>query len=73
MTARLRQLGYGYEKAKFEPGKHPVPEVQEIFVEKHENNTKSKGEGDVVLFMDPTHPQRKRAIRGGWIKHRKST
>jgi transposase len=71
MTAVLHRLGYVYKKAKLEPGKHPAPEVQEAFVEKYENIKKNKDEGDVVLFMDATHPQHNPVIGCGWIRRGK--
>ena len=71
MTAVLHRLGYVYKKAKLEPGKHPAPEVQEAFVEKYENIKKNKADGDVVYFMDATHPQHNPVIGCGWIKRGK--
>ena len=71
MTAVLHRLGYVYKKAKLEPGKHPAPEVQEEFVEKYEKIKKNKVDGDVVYFMDATHPPHNPAIGCGWIKRGK--
>jgi transposase len=71
MTAVLHRLGYVYKKAKLEPGKHPDPEVQEAFVEKYENINKNIAEGDVIYFMDATHPQHNPVIGCGWIKRGK--
>jgi transposase len=71
MTAVLHRLGYVYKKAKLEPGKHPAPEVQEAFVEKYENIKKNKADGDVIYFMDATHPQHNPVIGCGWIKRGK--
>jgi transposase len=68
MTAVLHRLGYVYKKAKLEPGKHPEVDVQEAFVEKYENIKKNKEEGDVLCFMDATHPQHNPVIGCGWIK-----
>jgi transposase len=56
MTAVLHRLGYVYKKAKLEPGKPPEVDVQEAFVEKYENMKKNKAEGDVMYFMNATHP-----------------
>ena len=68
ITAVLHRLGYTYKKAKLEPGQHPAPEVQEAFVEKYEKIKQNKAEGDVVYFMDATHPQHNPVIGCGWIK-----
>jgi len=68
ITAVLHRLGYTYKKAKLEPGQHPAPEVQEAFVEKYENIKQNKAQGDVVYFMDATHPQHNPVIGCGWIK-----
>ena len=71
MTAVLHRLGYVYKKATLEPGKHPAPEVQEAFVEKYENLKKNSTDGDVIYFMDATHPQHNPVIGCGWIKRGK--
>jgi transposase len=68
MTAVLHRLGYVYKKAKLEPGQHPDRERQEAFVEKYENIKKDKADGDVIYFMDATHPQHNPVIGCGWIK-----
>ncbi len=71
MTAVLHRLGCVYKKAKLELSKYPTPEVQEVFVEKYENIKKNSDEGDVIYFMDATHPQHNPVIGCGWIKREK--
>lgn len=50
MTAVLHRLGYRYKKAKLEPGRHPVAEVQEAFVDKYNNLKENKHERAVIYF-----------------------
>ena len=68
ITAVLHRLGYTYKKAKLERGQHPAPEVQKAFVEKYENIKQNKAEGDVIYFLDATHPQHNPVIGCDWIK-----
>jgi len=68
MTALLHRLGYRYKKPKLLPGKAPAPEVQEDFVASYKTLKENKGEHDVLLFMDATHPQHNPVLAGGWIK-----
>lgn len=67
MTAVLHRLGYSYKKPKLVPGKAD-PERQAAFVETYKTLKQNKGEDDVVLFMDATHPQHNPVLGGGWIK-----
>ena len=67
MTAVLRRLGYVYKKPKLVPGKPDVAK-QEEFLEDYENLKKNSGEGDVILFMDATHPRHNPVVSSGWIK-----
>jgi transposase len=71
MTAVLHRLGYVHKKAKLEPGQHPPPEVQREFVERYQNLKKNKADGDVMCFMDATHPLHNPVIGCGWIKRGK--
>jgi transposase len=68
MTAVLHRLGYVHKKAKLEPGKHPAVQVQEEFVERYENLKENKDDGDIICFMDATHPLHNPVIGRGWIK-----
>jgi len=68
MTALLHRRGYRYKKPKLLPGKAPAPEVQEDFVASYKKLKENKGEHDVILFMDATHPQHNPVLGGGWIK-----
>lgn len=70
MTAMLHRLGYRYNKPKLVPGK-PDTERQEAFLKDYVNLKENKGEQDVVLFMDATHPQHNPVLAGGWIKRGK--
>jgi transposase len=67
MAAVLRRLGYVYKRPKLVPGKAD-PDAQKAFLEKYENLKKNSDEGDVLLFMDATHPQHNPVIGRGWIK-----
>jgi len=42
--------------------------VQEDFVASYKKLKETKGEHDVILFMDATHPQHNPVLGGGWIK-----
>jgi transposase len=70
MAAVLRRLGYVYKKPKLVPGKADAA-AQEAFLEDYENLKKNSDEGDVILFMDATHPQHNPVIGNGWIKRGK--
>ena len=63
----LRRLGYVYKKPKLVPGKADA-EAQEKFLEDYENLKKNSEEGEVIRFMDATHPQHNPVISYGWIK-----
>jgi len=63
----LRRLGYVYKKPKLVPGKADA-EAQEEFLKDYENAKKNSEEGDVIMFMDATHPQHNPVISYGWIK-----
>jgi transposase len=67
MTAVLRRLGYVYKKAKLVPGKADA-QAQEAFVAQYQNLKENSEEGDVMLFMDATHPLHNPVIGCGWIK-----
>jgi transposase len=67
MAAVLRRLGYVYKKPKLIPGKADAA-AQEAFLKDYENLKKNSAEGDVVMFMDATHPQHNPVIGYGWIK-----
>jgi transposase len=67
MAAVLRRLGYVYKKPKLVPGKADAA-AQEEFLEDYENLKQNREEGDVVMFMDATHPQHNPVIGYGWIK-----
>lgn len=67
MAAVLRRLGYVYKKPKLVPGKANA-DAQREFLEDYENAKKNSDEGDVILFMDATHPQHNPVISYGWIK-----
>ena len=67
MAAVLRRLGYVYKKPKLVPGKANA-EAQKNFLKDYENVKKNRDEGDVILFMDATHPQHNPVISYGWIK-----
>ena len=67
MAAVLRRLGYVYKKPKLVPGKADAA-AQEEFVKDYENLKQNSEEGDVILFMDATHPQHNPVIGYGWIK-----
>ena len=68
MTAVLHRLGYVHKKAKLEPGQHPPAEVQREFVERYEKIKENRDEGDVICFMDATHPLHNPVMGRGWIK-----
>ena len=70
MAAMLRRLGYVYKKPKLVPGKADAA-AQKEFLEDYENLKQNSDEGDVVLFMDATHPQHNPVIGYGWIKRGK--
>jgi len=70
MTAVLHRLGYRYNKPKRVPGK-PDTDRQAAFVKDYATLKENKGEPDVVLFMDATHPQHNPVLAGGWIKRGK--
>ena len=70
MTAVLHRLGYSYKKAKLVPGKADAA-AQEQFIEDYENVKENSDEGDVIMFMDATHPQHNPVIGNGWIKRGK--
>jgi transposase len=70
MAAVLRRLGYVYKKPKLVPGKADAA-AQEAFLEDYENLKKNSDEGDVIMFMDATHPQHNPVIGNGWIKRGK--
>jgi len=70
MAAVLRRLGYVYKKPKLVPGKADA-EAQEEFLKDYENAKKNRDAGDVILFMDATHPQHHPVISYGWIKRGK--
>jgi transposase len=70
MAAVLRRLGYVYKKPKLVPGKADA-EAQEEFLKDYENTKKNTEEGDVIMFMDATHPQHNPVISYGWIKRGK--
>jgi len=67
MAAVLRRLGYVYKKPKLVPGKANAA-AQEEFLKDYENHKQNSEEGDVVMFMDATHPQHNPVISYGWIK-----
>jgi len=67
MTAVLRRLGYVYKKPKLVPGK-PDAAKQEAFLEEYENLKQNRDEGEVILFMDATHPRHNPVVSYGWIK-----
>ena len=67
MTAVLRRLGYVYKKPKLVPGKADAAK-QEAFLEEYENLKQNSDEGDVILFMDATHPRHNPVASYGWIK-----
>jgi transposase len=70
MTAVLRRLGYSYKKPKLVPGKADQAR-QEAHVEEYRKLKENKEEGDVILFMDATHPLHNPVLGGGWIKRGK--
>ncbi len=63
----LHRLDYSYKKPKHVPGKQD-PEAQRDFIEKYYRLKAEKGENDVILFGDATHPQHNSAPAYGWIK-----
>jgi transposase len=67
MTALLHRLGFVYKKPKLIPGKAD-PEAQKAFLAEYEKLKASKGETDVILFMDAVHPQHNPVLGYGWIK-----
>jgi transposase len=67
MAAVMRRLGYVYKKPKLVPGKADAA-AQKEFLEDYENLKQNSEEGDVVMFMDATHPQHNPVIGYGWIK-----
>ena len=66
-TDLLHRLGYSYKKPKHVPGKADA-DAQEAFVEEYCNLKTSKGENDVILFADATHPQHNSSPSYGWIR-----
>ena len=70
MTAVLHRLGYSYKKAKLVPGKADAA-AQEQFIEDYENVKENSDKGDVIMFMDATHPQHNPVIGNGWLKRGK--
>lgn len=71
MTALLHRLGYRYKKPQLQPGKHPPVEGQQAFVDKYQELKDSKAPGEVILFMDATHPQHNPVLGSGWTKRGK--
>ncbi len=67
MTALLHRLRYVYKKAKLIPGKADSI-LQEAFVDEYEKLKENKGQDDVILFMDATHPLHNPVAGNGWIK-----
>jgi len=67
MTAVLRRLGYVYKNPKLVPGKADA-DAQREFLKDDENLKKNSEAGDVVMFMDATHPQHNPVLGCGWIK-----
>lgn len=63
----LHRLGYSYKKPKHVPGKADAA-AQEAFVDEYRNLKASKGENDVILFADATHPQHNSSPSYGWIR-----
>lgn len=67
MTALLHRLGFVYKKPKLVPGK-AERQAQEGFLAEYDTLKQSKGESDVILFMDAVHPQHNPVLGYGWIK-----
>ncbi len=63
----LRRLGFVYKKPKLVSGK-AERQAQEAFLADYETLKKSKGESDVILFMDAVHPHHNPVLGHGWIK-----
>jgi len=67
MTALLHRLGFVYKKPKLVPGKANA-QAQKAFLAEYEQLKQTKGENDVILFMDAVHPQHNPVLGYGWIK-----
>jgi transposase len=67
MTHLLHRLGFVYKKTKQVPGKADE-EKQKEFVSKYNKITKEIGQGDVVYFLDASHPQHNSMPAYGWIR-----
>jgi len=67
MTALRHRLGFVYKKPKLVPGK-AERQAQEAFLAEYDTLKQSKGESDVILFMDAVHPQHNPVLGYGWIK-----
>ena len=67
MTAMLHRLHFVFKKTKLIPGKAQAKHQQEFVTEYHKLK-ENKGENDVILFMDATHPQHNPIVGRGWIK-----
>lgn len=65
MTGLLHRFGFTYKKAKLVPGKADAS-AQATFMADYEKLKENSGEGDVVMFMDATHPQYIPVLGCGW-------
>ena len=66
ITGLPHRLRFTYKKAKLVPGKADAA-AQEEFLADYEKLKENSEEGDVVMFVDATHPQHNPVIGCGWI------
>lgn len=67
MTKLLHELGFTYKKPKLIPSGIDF-QAQEEFMEFFEDFMETKGQNDVVIFYDSSHPQYESFCDFGWIK-----
>ena len=63
----LHRNGFSYKQPKGVPHKFDVDE-QDKFVDKYGKLKSDLAEGEVILFMDATHPTQATKITSGWIR-----
>lgn len=67
ITKVMRELGFAYKKFSSVPA-GADPEKQRAFIEMYEERKKNKGEDEVILFSDATHPNSETKLGRGWTK-----
>ena len=67
VTKRIKRLGFVYKQFSTVPAKADE-DLQEAFIKEYEKLKSEKGEDEVILFGDATHPNLQVKLTRGWIK-----